>query len=114
MNPAILGTLPAATRNLIVSDNLPNTLHGRTESRNEVYTDRLSNCIQFLCLTKIVKGNPKGMPLIITVYVLQEITLGNSLAVQWLGLRAFTAGARVPSLVGELRCRKQHGAAINK
>ena len=29
--------------------------------------------------------------------------LGNSLAVQWLGLNAFTAGAWVQSLVGELR-----------
>ena len=27
----------------------------------------------------------------------------NSLAVQWLGVSAFTAGARVQSLVGELR-----------
>ena len=31
---------------------------------------------------------------------------GNSLAVQWLGLNAFTAGAQVQSLVGELRSCK--------
>ena len=31
---------------------------------------------------------------------------GNSLAVQWLGLSAFTAGAWVQSLVGELRHHK--------
>ena len=30
----------------------------------------------------------------------------NSLAVQWLGHSAFTAGAQVPSLVGELRSQK--------
>ena len=36
---------------------------------------------------------------------------GNSLVVQWLVLGAFTAGARVPSLVGELRSRKLHGVA---
>ena len=37
--------------------------------------------------------------------------------VQWLGLSAFTAVARVQSPVGELRSRKPHGAAkikINK
>ena len=42
------------------------------------------------------------MPLIITLYVLQEITIRNSLAVQWLGPGAFIARAQVP-LVGELR-----------
>ena len=36
---------------------------------------------------------------------------GNSLAVQWLGLGAFTAGVRVQSLVEELRSRKPCGAA---
>ena len=33
----------------------------------------------------------------------------DSLAVQWLGLGAFTAGARVQSLVGKLRSCKPHG-----
>ena len=33
-------------------------------------------------------------------------TLGNSLAVQWLGLTAFSAVARVQSLVRELRSHK--------
>ena len=37
--------------------------------------------------------------------------LGNSLAVQGLGLCAFTAVARVQSLVGELKSRKPRGTA---
>ena len=37
--------------------------------------------------------------------------IGNSLAVQWLGLGAFTAGAQVQSLAGELRSQKLHGVA---
>ena len=36
---------------------------------------------------------------------------GNSLVVQWLGLRAFTAVAQVQSLVGELRSHKPCSAA---
>ena len=39
---------------------------------------------------------------------------GNSLAVQWLGLCASTAGAQVRSLVGELRSCKPHGRAKKK
>ena len=39
---------------------------------------------------------------------------GTSLAVQWLGLGAFTAVARVQSLVRELRSRKVCGTAKNK
>ena len=39
---------------------------------------------------------------------------GNSLAVQWLGLHAFTAGAWVQSLVRELRSPKPRGAAKKK
>ena len=34
---------------------------------------------------------------------IKELRFGNSLAVQWLGLSAFTAVAQVQSLVGELR-----------
>ena len=37
----------------------------------------------------------------------------NSLAVQWLGLGAFTVVARVQSLVWELRFCKLHGVAKN-
>ena len=37
--------------------------------------------------------------------------LGNSLVVQWLGLGAFTARARVQSLVRELRYHELHNAA---
>ena len=39
---------------------------------------------------------------------------GSSLVVQWLGLGSFTAVARVPSLVGELRSHKMHGTAKKK
>ena len=38
-------------------------------------------------------------------------TLGNSLEVQWLGLGAFTARARIRSLVWEMRSRKLRGEA---
>ena len=37
--------------------------------------------------------------------------LGNSLAVQWLGLSTFTARAQVQTLVGELRSHKPCCAA---
>ena len=41
--------------------------------------------------------------------------LGNSLAVQWLGLGTFTEVAQIQSLVGELRSRKsQHGQKKKK
>ena len=43
-----------------------------------------------------------------------EHRMGNSLAVQWLGLGAFTARAQVQSLVGELRSRKPRGVAIKQ
>ena len=39
---------------------------------------------------------------------------GNSLAVQWLGLGAFIAGAQVQSLVGELRSHKLRGVEREK
>ena len=39
---------------------------------------------------------------------------GDSLAAQWSGLGAFTAGARVPFLVRELRSHKPHGMAPPK
>ena len=38
----------------------------------------------------------------------------NSPEVQWLGLGAFTAGAQVQSLVGELKSQKPSGAAKKK
>ena len=40
-----------------------------------------------------------------------KLAIGNSRTLQWLGLGAFTAGARVQSLIGELRSRKLHGVA---
>ena len=39
---------------------------------------------------------------------------GNSLAIHWLGLGAFTAGGQVQSLVGELRTRKPYGTTKKK
>ena len=42
------------------------------------------------------------------------ITAGNSLAVQWLGLSPFNTGARVQSLVRELRSHKLLGIAKHK
>ena len=47
---------------------------------------------------------------------LEEPTERNSLVVQWLGLHAFTPGAKVRSLVRELRSYKPSGMAkkINK
>ena len=46
--------------------------------------------------------------LMMRLALLRRCYRGNSLAVQWLGLSAFTAGVRVQSLVGELRsCKPQ-------
>ena len=47
-------------------------------------------------------------------YILKRLNLGNSLAVQWLGLCAYTARALVRSLVTELRSHKLCSAAKNK
>ena len=43
---------------------------------------------------------------LIFVRHLKHSYCGDSLAVQWLGLSSFPAGAQVPSLVKELRSRK--------
>ena len=45
---------------------------------------------------------------------LEEPTERNSLVVQWLGLHAFTPGAKVRSLVRELRSYKPSGMAKKK
>ena len=45
---------------------------------------------------------------------LKKLKIGNSLAVQWLGLSTFIAGAQVQSVVGELGSHKPHGAAKKK
>ena len=66
----------------------------------------LSTDSQFVSLTSILHTNKKAN-------VLQSC-LGNSLAVRWLGLCAFTAGAWVWSLVEEPRAYKPRGAAIKK
>ena len=44
----------------------------------------------------------------------QRAELGDSLAIQWLVCHTFTSGARVQSLVGELRSYKLRGAAEKK
>ena len=43
-----------------------------------------------------------------------KVAPGNSLVVQWLELRALTAGARIHSLIGDLRCCKLSGVAKKK
>ena len=50
------------------------------------------------------------------IIIVKKYIVGNSLVVQWLGLGAFTAMARVRSLVGELRSCRPRGVAkkINK
>ena len=45
---------------------------------------------------------------------LREKNIGSSLVVQWLGLRAFTAGTWVQCLLEELRSQKLSGAAKKK
>ena len=57
---------------------------------------------------------PKPMPATNPAARLQTSKVafpGNPLAVQWLGLSALTAGARVQSLVWELRSHKPHSKA---
>ena len=60
-------------------------------------------------------AKPLGKPLAngIEVYknLIQVMTLGTSLAGQWLRLHASTAGAWVGSQVGELRPHMPHGSA---
>ena len=46
--------------------------------------------------------------------LLEKLPTGNSLAVQWLGLCAFTAEGWVRFLVWELRSHKLHSTAKNK
>lgn len=44
-------------------------------------------------------------------FFFQQIIKGNSLAVQWLRLRAFTAKGQIQPLVRELRSHKSHGTS---
>ena len=53
------------------------------------------------------------MALPVCIYLKCKIS-GTSLVVQWLGLHASTQGARVRSLVGELRSCKMCSAAKKK
>lgn len=79
MSQLASGLSSADTVILRVYENLPNptntTLHARTEPRNEAYTNWMSSCIQFLCLKNIIAGNPKGVLLLLTPCILQEITI---------------------------------------
>ena len=49
-----------------------------------------------------------------TIGVFKNTPLGNSLALQWLGLYTSTAGGTGSSLVRELRSRKPHGVVKKK
>ena len=60
--------------------------------------------LPFVCLMLGLSQN------LFIINLLKIIYQGNSLAVQWSGLRAFTAVAQVQSLVRELRSRKPHDA----
>ena len=70
-------------------------------------------------------GEPGGLPSMgshrvghdwhdLAAAVVQWKTWGNSLTVQWLGLRTFTPGTWVQSLVWELRSCKPRGVTKNK
>ena len=61
-----------------------------------------------MCLFSCVQVLLKHKRLILKIH------WGNTLTVQWLGLRAFTAVAWVPSLVGKLRSHKPRGGAKKK
>ena len=71
----------------------------------------LYSCFQFLATTVLV---PTMGQLLCYVLYLKYSSLGNSLAVQWLGLGAFTARARVQSLVRKRRSHKPRGVAKKK
>ena len=48
------------------------------------------------------------------VIMVQVLLYKTSLVIQWLGLRAFTPRALIPSLVGKLRCPELRGMAAKK
>ena len=60
-----------------------------------------------------MRGLGRGGKVVLTMQT-KEKSLGNSLAVQWLGLSTFTAAAWVQSLVGEVRSRKLFSEAKKK
>ena len=62
--------------------------------------------------TKTIQENYKPISFV-NAYV-KSCKQGTSLVVQWLGLRAFTARARVQSLIGELRSHKPRSPAKKK
>ena len=63
----------------------------------------------FWTLSEDRAGN--NIKIYIKIYVFLNHEFRNPLAVHWLGLGAFTAGAHVQSLVGELRSHKPCGTA---
>ena len=64
-----------------------------------------------LSLQMPAPGHRGGGDLWVWGSLLKDLSLGNSLAVQYLGLGAFTVRAQIRSLVRELRSHKMHGAA---
>ena len=67
--------------------------------------------IQYSMETKLIYRNQQHFYIQTTNQLKSKMEGGNSLAVQWLGLGAFTAMAQVHSLVGEPISCKPHGAA---
>ena len=67
-----------------------------SQTRDCTYVPCISGQIFIHCATREVPG----------LRVLKDRLIGNSLAIKWFGLGAFTAVAEVQSLVAELRSHK--------
>ena len=80
-----------------------------TANKNEInLTQKSKLLLQQLYITEFWKIETG--PLLVTVELLEDSKLfGSSLAVQWLGLSTFTAGAQFQSLVGKLKSHKPCG-----
>ena len=80
-----------------------------TANKNEInLTQKSKLLLQQLYITEF--GKIETGPLLVTVELLEDSKLfGSSLAVQWLGLSTFSAGAQVQSLVGKLKSHKPCG-----
>ena len=74
-----------------------------------IYMDPINPQVNF-SLTSSSEGGPKSFG----EFSRFKVFSGNSLAVQWLGLSTFTAGAQVRSLVRELSSCKTHVVVKNK
>ena len=80
-----------------------------TANKNEInLTQKSKLLLQQLYITEF--GKIETGPLLVTVELLEDSKLfGSSLAVQWLGLSTFSAGAQVQSLVRKLKSHKPCG-----